>query len=63
MPEKELQSDLALMNEFSPEEAPSEEETKTEEEGLNYYYNMMLPDLQAATIEEKMDFVKKVLNS
>lgn len=63
MPEGDLQADLALMDEFAPEAVMEEEDVDTEEEGLDYYYNMMLPELQAATIEQKMDFVKKVLNS
>lgn len=63
MTEGDLQADLALMDEFAPEAVMEEEDVDTEEEGLDYYYNMMLPELQAATIEQKMDFVKKVLNS
>ena len=64
MPEEEVQADLALMDEFAPEAEMEDTATETiNEEGLDYYYNMMLPDLQAASIEDKMDFIKKVLNS
>lgn len=64
MDEQNLKADMALMDEFSPE-AKMEETTDeiTSEKWLDYYYNMMLPDIQAASIEDKMDFVKKVLNS
>lgn len=64
MPEENVQADLALMDEFAPETEMEDMKTETtNEEWLDYYYNMMLPDLQAASIEDKMDFVKKVLNS
>ena len=63
MPEEmDLQADLDLMNEFDTG-AEEGEETKSET-GLDYYYNMMLPELEEGkfTSDEKLDFVKKVLS-
>lgn len=63
--EKDLLADKAMLDSFSAETAPAEEapvEGATEEaEGLDYYYNMMLPELEQAAPEEILGFVRKVL--
>lgn len=67
--ETELQADLDLLSEFWVEEwltdvAPVEEGTE-EGTGLDYYYNIMLPELEAKafTEAEKIDFIVKILSA
>lgn len=57
-----LDADLALLDEFPVEEEMTE---TTDETWLDYYYNMMLPELQEGnfTSDEKLDFVIKVLSA
>lgn len=64
-----LQADMDLLNEFDTEAGEMLwEETVGEEmtqEGLDYYYNMMLPELQEGkfTSDDKLDFVRKLLSA
>lgn len=60
MDTEQLQADMAMMDEFSPADEMATEET-VEEEGLNYYLNMMATERQAATIEQKMEFIKGLM--
>jgi hypothetical protein len=57
-----LDADLALLEGFPAEEEVIAEEAPAES-GLDYYYNMMLPELQEGnfTSDEKLEFVIKVL--
>lgn len=59
----DLQADLDLMSEFDTGEAEAKTEAGSEA-GLDYYYNMMLPELEEGkfTSDEKLEFVKKVLS-
>lgn len=59
--EQQLQADMAMMDEFTPTDEMATETTETEEDGLNYYLNMMATERQAATIEQKMEFIKGLM--
>ena len=57
--DEQLQADMALMNDLVPE-TPAEVETE-DEEGLNYYVNLMAEERKTATIEQKMEFIRSLL--
>lgn len=59
-----LDADLAMLDDFVAEEPTTETEEEIEE-WLDYYYNMMLPELQEGkfTADEKLSFIVKILSS
>lgn len=68
MPEEmdmNLQADLDLLNDFDTGVEWEETADSWEETWLDYYYNMMLPELEEGKFssDEKLDFVRKILST
>lgn len=57
--DEQLQADMALMNDLVPETS-AEVETE-EDEGLNYYVNLMAEERKTSTTEQKMEFIRSLL--
>lgn len=57
--DEQLQADMALMNDLVPE--TTAEEQAEEEDGLNYYVNLMAEERKTATTDQKMEFIRSLL--